>query len=258
MTTDGGEQWAERLATIVGQQVSRYRRELVPRLSAQDLADRTAALGHEVKRSVIANLESGRRGTVTLADVLALAAALGVPPAALAFPHDATAELELLPDHAVEPIVALDWFTGQRPLPHVPWLDPSGPLEKYAVADAEHERRGASVRDKLDVYREHEQLLKLANTYALMSEVYSVAARDADDPNAEGAYRQLSKVRREQLRLAELELELLRLDMEREGMYLPSLARLKQSSRGEVFEWPRQIEAIEAKLARRREGRADA
>lgn len=256
MTLDSGEAWAERLATTVGQQVSRYRRELVPRLSAQDLADRTAALGHEVKRSVIANLESGRRGTVTLADVLVLAAALGVPPAALAFPHDATAELELLPGHTVEPIVALDWFTGQRALPHVPWATAS--LEQIAEADIEHGLRGQGVRDKLDLYREHEHLLKLANTYALASEVYAVSARDTDDAESEKTYRQLAKVRREQLRLAELELERVRLDMEQAGIYLPPLVRLKKKARGEVFEWPRQIEAIEAELDRRREARGDA
>ena len=79
-TKNDQEEWAERLAASVGRQVKRYRARPELRLSAQALSDRTAQLGHEVKRSVIANLESGRRGTVTLADVFVLAQALMVPP----------------------------------------------------------------------------------------------------------------------------------------------------------------------------------
>jgi transcriptional regulator with XRE-family HTH domain len=53
------------------------------KVSAQELADRMTAAGYPIKRSVIANLESGRRAEVSV-DHLAIAAkALGVDPAAI-------------------------------------------------------------------------------------------------------------------------------------------------------------------------------
>ncbi len=45
-------------------------------MSAQDLADRCAEIGHPIPRNVIANMESGRRATLPLVDVLVLAEAL--------------------------------------------------------------------------------------------------------------------------------------------------------------------------------------
>jgi transcriptional regulator with XRE-family HTH domain len=56
-----------------------------PRYSAvgptgEQLAQKTKQIGHEVTRSVIANIETGRRETVTVQGVAVLAAALGFPP----------------------------------------------------------------------------------------------------------------------------------------------------------------------------------
>jgi transcriptional regulator with XRE-family HTH domain len=52
-------------------------------ISAQKLADRTAELGMPVPRNTIANLENGRRDHVAVDELVALADALGVPPADL-------------------------------------------------------------------------------------------------------------------------------------------------------------------------------
>ncbi|MFE7930768.1 helix-turn-helix domain-containing protein [Streptomyces sp. NPDC057456] len=82
-------------------------------MSAQRLADRCAQLGMPtLQRTVIANLESGRRDTVTLAEVLVLAEALGVAPAALVFPVGYAETVEHLPGQEAEPLAALDWFNG--------------------------------------------------------------------------------------------------------------------------------------------------
>jgi len=53
------------------------------KVSAQELADRMTSIGYPIKRSVIANVESGRRAEISL-DHLAIACrALGIDPAAV-------------------------------------------------------------------------------------------------------------------------------------------------------------------------------
>lgn len=107
------DSWPARLALTVGQQVKLYRERPEFKISAQILADRTAVLGHEIKRSVIANLESGRRDFVTLSDVLVLAAALDVPPMALIVPIQRGGRVEVLNGAFVSsPWDAIDWING--------------------------------------------------------------------------------------------------------------------------------------------------
>ncbi|WP_146085452.1 helix-turn-helix domain-containing protein [Rathayibacter sp. AY1C4] len=81
-------------------------------LSALALSRRTEALGHAIKRSVIAEMETGKRTTVTLADILVLAAALEVPPMALILPIGHTNVIEILPNEHIGLTRALDWLDG--------------------------------------------------------------------------------------------------------------------------------------------------
>lgn len=82
-------------------------------MSAQQLADECARLGHTgIQRTVISNLENGRRRDVSVADVLVLAEALGVAPAALVFPAGYAAKAEYLPGRTSAPLEAADWFAG--------------------------------------------------------------------------------------------------------------------------------------------------
>lgn len=82
-------------------------------MSAQQLADRCAQLGFPLHRSVIANLENGRRPTVSVAELLVLAEALGVPAARLLIPLD-NGDVETLPGRPVNPWTALRSFTGDN------------------------------------------------------------------------------------------------------------------------------------------------
>ncbi|MET3769434.1 transcriptional regulator with XRE-family HTH domain [Marisediminicola sp. UYEF4] len=116
VNTAGVGDWARRLTASVGAQIRTMRR--AQDLSAQALADRTAALGHEVKRSVIADMENGRRPTVAASDLLILAAALGVPPIALLIQPAATnGPIEVLPGVTESPWEAYDWIVGARVRP---------------------------------------------------------------------------------------------------------------------------------------------
>lgn len=86
-------------------------------MTAQALADRCAALGYPLDRTVIAKLEKGLRQTVTVADLLVLAKALEVPPLALVFPVGYEGEVEVLPGRMEHPITALRWASGEGFLP---------------------------------------------------------------------------------------------------------------------------------------------
>src|SRR4051794_30252810 len=74
---------------VVAARVKQLRKE--QGLSAQKLADRCAEAGGRdlATRSVIANLESGRRDTVSIDEVFVLAFALNVAPVHLVIPTDA-------------------------------------------------------------------------------------------------------------------------------------------------------------------------
>ena len=102
--------WPRRLAASIGERVRELRK--TQGLSAQELADRTTTLGHEVKRSVISDMEIGRRPTVALPDIFVLARALSVPPIALIAPAASGSAIEVLAGDAVDTWAAVDWING--------------------------------------------------------------------------------------------------------------------------------------------------
>lgn len=111
--------WSTRLALRVAAEVRRHR--LARKMSAQQLSDRCAELGMPIQRSVLANLESRRRSTVTVAEVLVLARALDVPPGVLIFPVGFENRTEVLPGEMQQPLDGLDWFAGLRFIDEASW-----------------------------------------------------------------------------------------------------------------------------------------
>src|SRR2546421_13039945 len=101
MTHDEEREWSARVTTAVVAEVRRRREELG--MSAQDLADACDDLDHPIPRNVIANLESGRRSGLTVADLLVLAEALEVPPLWLLFPLNRPAQADTLPGQEMDP-----------------------------------------------------------------------------------------------------------------------------------------------------------
>jgi hypothetical protein len=106
------DDWPAAVARRVAREVRRHRLMQQPRMSVQKLADATDKLGMPIPRSVLANLESGRRDTVSVAEILVLAAALSVAPIDLICPVGFDEQTELLPDREAGPLSARRWFTG--------------------------------------------------------------------------------------------------------------------------------------------------
>lgn len=146
-------QWPSRIGKAVAAEVRRHRH--AQGLSAQQLADRCAALGLPIGRSVLANFESGRRPAVSVPELLVLAKALGVPPIALLFPVGRKDRIEVLPDRAAPTWEAMQWFTGESPLPTE---QPEGAARPWAVNTAEFEEWEAD-RAGLTDYRWHDRHL---------------------------------------------------------------------------------------------------
>jgi transcriptional regulator with XRE-family HTH domain len=125
---------------VIAGEVRRYRQE--HQMSAQQLADRCAELGMPIARSVLANLESGRRDSVSVAEILVLARALRVPPVLLVFPLGREESIEVLPDQRVATWDALRWFSGER------WREIYGG-ELASVL-------GMPERQEIELFRDHE------------------------------------------------------------------------------------------------------
>ncbi|MGW0782468.1 helix-turn-helix domain-containing protein [Streptomyces sp. NPDC002913] len=106
------DDWSAGLALSIAAEVRRHRQ--AQGLSAQQLSERCAKLGMPIQRSVLANLESGRRSTVNVAELLVLAAALQVAPAQLLFPVGHREKIEVLPGVEESPYEAVQWLRGSK------------------------------------------------------------------------------------------------------------------------------------------------
>lgn len=82
-------------------------------MSAQALSDECAKLGWPIKRSVLSNLESGYRETITVPELLVLAQALRVSPLRLLLPLGHADMVEILPGSEVMTTDALRWLRGE-------------------------------------------------------------------------------------------------------------------------------------------------
>lgn len=180
-------------------------------MSAQQLADKTAQLGMPIPRSVLANLESGRRTTVSAAEVVILGAALGVAPIELLYPVGFESETEVLPGRTLDPLGAVQWFCGEM---------------KLDVSDAVTTLRRPTTKEESAAYllEYHDELIAQLGTHeAEASMALARAGTDgADDrARAEANYRVAAAAQwrdfiREPLRRT-------REEMRRRGMLLPPL-----------------------------------
>lgn len=159
--------WNTVIARRVGERVAYFRKRIGGKgITAQALADRCAELGHPLDRTVIAKLEKGLRQSVTVADLVVLANALGVSPTALAVPIDQDETVQILPSHDVPAFEAMTWFTGER---RQTWAsEVPGSSKDFSL---------------VDIYRAHDRLVVEWLSQTTQAERAMAAA--ATDPAAE-------------------------------------------------------------------------
>lgn len=86
-------------------------------LTGAGLAERMTEAGIKWDRSVVANLENGRRASVSVEELLALAYVLDVAPVHLVVPITAGGCLSVTPDVSVTNEQARAWIRGDAELP---------------------------------------------------------------------------------------------------------------------------------------------
>lgn len=120
-----------RINQSFGERLARLRRR--QGLSAQQLSHRLAMLGHDLSRASISQTERGAR-TVTLADLLAVAQALNVPPVQLMLDFDESdgPQPVVLYGGEVAPAEFVEWWSGRVDLS---WLGGSEAEWKAGTSD---------------------------------------------------------------------------------------------------------------------------
>ena len=143
---------------MIAEGVRHYRTKLG--LSAQQVANQCEAAGYPIPRSVIANLESGRRESVSIAEWLVLSMVLEIPPLLLLYPVGRTVHnIEALPGVEMTP-----WDAVQ--------LAESGQgRDKTIRLYREHDNCIALWRRAGDVIRKYESLLAYPNPPTTMDEI---------------------------------------------------------------------------------------
>lgn len=96
----------------IGERARRLRR--LKGWTAAELGERMASLGVPWDRSIVANLENGRRKSVSVNEWLALARALDVAPLTLLLPLGEADQIELFPGLPIHPDLARQWIVGEE------------------------------------------------------------------------------------------------------------------------------------------------
>lgn len=113
-------EWGKELTARIAERVRYYRGER----SGQWLADRTKALGHPISKTMLWDLEQGKRKSIGVPDLLVLARALDVPPTLLLFPSPPDNFIAFLPGEELPAALAEQWFTGEAQLEEPEDLEP--------------------------------------------------------------------------------------------------------------------------------------
>jgi transcriptional regulator with XRE-family HTH domain len=182
-------------------------------MSTQRMDERTAELGMRIPRSVLANLESGRRNTVSAAEILVLAAALDVPPALLMFPLGRRELVDALPDLPLPPWQAFTWFTGERELGVI-----TGAGARVAAITGPADNSG-----EIGMFRAHELYERSWRRAWWSLQNATKAAHEAASGEQAQAQQAVAKSMTEQANAAEDDLRMIRRRMKEQGLIPPPL-----------------------------------
>lgn len=137
-----------------------------------------------IPRNVLANLESGRRDTITVAEVLVLAAALNVAPMELICPVGYDDEIELLPGRQTNPLTGSRWIDGELT------LDLTGPepvFREPRTGDQSSIRLAEEHAELLDQVRVHEaEVARCVRDLDVAETAVAMAKAELEDATAHG------------------------------------------------------------------------
>ncbi len=85
--------------------------------SARQLSEACAECGYPIHKTVIANLETGRRSVVNVAELIVLARVLDIEPTQLIYPLGREDTVEAIPGVEMKTWEAAKWFIGEGPPP---------------------------------------------------------------------------------------------------------------------------------------------
>jgi transcriptional regulator with XRE-family HTH domain len=169
---NGARQWSADWTHVIGQKVRAVRK--ARSYSTQRLSDLCSEQGFAVPRNTVVNLETGRKESISVQELVAIALALDVSPVSLLYPLDQPAEIA--PGKHRNPFHAVQWFAGewdselQGPMTAEHRLvDPHLRVLRDYVRHADVARRSAAIIDSLrgnekasDTRRDAEQDLQWA------------------------------------------------------------------------------------------------
>ena len=218
---DTPEAWATEVNRSIAAQIREWRKNR--RLSAQQLSERCARIGYAIPRNIIANIETGRRGTISVVEVLALAMALNVPPTLLLFPVGRTPVMHTAPLRDTRPGYAIKWFAGEvRPQPGMTGLDQG---TKHGDASREWD-------EAHDVFIAHQRHDSLVRRYRYVRDDAVAELKRMANPLSQEHNTELDRVRQRQAELLARDLaeaiDLLRRHrqaMNEHGYVVPALPR---------------------------------
>jgi transcriptional regulator with XRE-family HTH domain len=94
---------------LIGENVRAIRK--ARRLSTQKLSELCTGVGYAVPRNTIVNLETGRKESLSVQELVAIALALDTPPVMLLYSLDR--DVEIAPGEPRNPFHAVEWFSGR-------------------------------------------------------------------------------------------------------------------------------------------------
>lgn len=117
--------------------------------SAEELARRVNALGIDMNRAIVANIEHGRRDRISIEELFAFSIALDVSPIMLCLPLQQGGDVAVTPNVVVGRWLAYDWLTGVVPIRGSDvarhFHTTRQPIDAYlSFADAREQARAAS------------------------------------------------------------------------------------------------------------------
>jgi transcriptional regulator with XRE-family HTH domain len=150
--------WPAELTHATGRAIRRYREKR--RMSAEQLAESISTLGLRYTRTQVSNLESGRRESITVGEVLAFAAVLEVPPALLLFPIGTDNPVTILPGQMTNPWMAYQCFIGEYVLSRAVAGPGASSAERQLLGDTPMWIPKLPDRDNpIAIYRQHDNAL---------------------------------------------------------------------------------------------------